>query len=459
MTKVLVSQTSGAVRLQSLARDTSLAILIQTAGIALIYLSRVALARWMGDTEYGIYEYVLSWAILLATASGLGLPRTVLRFVSQYRVKESWALLRGIIRGSWITTVSASLLICLLGSLFIFLFNYYNPFIYAHPLLIGIWLVPLQALVNLQLETSRALDDIPLAYAPSQILWPVLILFAGFFLFQQNHGLTSIPLIATATGLLLAVVLFQLWLLGDKLDRDVEKVEPLYAQQEWMSVSLVLLLQNAFAILLQQTDIVMVGSFLGPEEAGLYGAAVKTAFWVTLVLQTVNMVAAPSFTMLYTQQDMQGLQKLVGTVTIWIFWPSLTIATLLIVFAPQAMGLFGPGFEAASWELKILVLGQLVSSLCGSVGYLMAMTGHQNQSVVVFGFAAAMNVVLNAIGIPLIGAVGAAIATAATMIVWNIWLSVLVVKYIGVSPSVFYFLFKGSANPDQLKATKEPNQD
>lgn len=444
MTKAIFSESnSQSITIQSLVKDMGIAILIQSLGLVLVYLCRIYLARWMGDTEYGIYEYVVSWSLLLATLSGLGLPRTVLRFVSQYRVKQRWGLLRGIIRGSWWITIAAGIVMAVLSSIVVLALNHYHPFIYAKPLMVGIWLIPLQALMNLQLETARALDDVTLAYAPSQIMWPVLILGAGFFFLQEGYGVTSLPMVTAATLLLLGVIFWQLWLLGQKLNEVVEEATVTYAHQEWMKVALVLLLQTAFVIVLQQTDIVMVGTFLGPEQAGLYGAAVKTAMWVGVVLQTVNMVAAPAFTMLYTQDDMKGLQQLVAAVTLWIFWPSLVIALLLLFFAPEVMGWFGPSFVGATWELKVLVLGQFVSSLCGSVGYLMAMTGHQNQSVVVFGTAAAVNIGLNAVGIPLIGAMGAAIATAFTMAVWNIWLSILVVKHVGVRPSVFYLMFPG----------------
>lgn len=448
MTKAFMSdQSSGPIRIQSLAKDTGVAILIQGLGLVLVYFSRVYLARWMGNTEYGIYEYVCSWSLLLATLAGLGFPRTVLRFVSQYRVKQAWGLLRGIIRGSWWTTVASGTLLALLSTIVVLLLDHYSPFIYAKPLLVGIWLIPLQALMNLQLETARALDDVTLAYAPTQIIWPVLVLGAGAFLLQENHGVTSLPLVGAATVLLLVVILWQLWLLAQKLEEEVVPATPIYAQGEWMRVAVVLLLQNAFVIILQQTDIVMVGSILGPEEAGIYGAAVKTAMWVAVVLQTVNMVAAPAFTMLYTRNELKELQALVSTVTLWIFWPSLGIAFVLLIFAPDVMGLFGVSFVAGTWELKILVLGQLVSALCGSVGYLMAMTGHQNKSVVVFGSAALINLTLNSIAIPIVGGVGAALTTAFTMAIWNIWLSILVVRHVGVSPSVFYLLFKKDELP------------
>ncbi len=106
-------------------------------------------------------------------------------------------------------------------------------------------------------------------------------------------------------------------------------------------------------------------------------------------------------------------------------------------FSQSILSIFGAEFVVASWELKILVLGQLIDVLCGSVGYLMIMTGHQNQSFMVSGCCVLINLVLNAIAIPLLGTLGAAIATAFTLIVWNIWMSILVVKHLQINPSIF----------------------
>ena len=66
----------------------------------------------------------------------------------------------------------------------------------------------------------------------------------------------------------------------------------------------------------------------------------------------------------------------------------------------------------------------------------MTMTGHQNQSAVVMGVTALVNLILNLIGIHLWGIVGAAMATAFSMAIWNVWLYLLVVRDLGVRPSI-----------------------
>ncbi len=451
MTQTAPSTTQENLNLGLLAREAGIALIIKFGGILLTYLVQVFLARWMGTTEYGIYEYVIAWSVLLAIPAGLGLPHTVLRFISEYRMKEEWGLLQGIVRSSWLITVIASFLVSWLAAGVILLLNYYHPFAYATPLLIGIGLIPLQSLVNLQLETARAAKDVTLAYAPSQIIWPVLLMCGAFLILETSQNLTGNSAIAISQIALLVVVLFQLGLLWLKLNQEFPASKPVYKMREWLAVAFVVLLQYGCFIILSQSDTIMVGSILGPEEAGMYGAAVKTAEWVSFVLGIINIVAAPSFAALYAQGDIEGLQKLVSTVALWIFWPSLAISLFLILFSQPILGIFGSEFVAASWQLKILVLGQVINAWCGSVGYLMVMTGHQNKSLVVFVCAAVLNIILNAIGIPLIGAVGAAIATALCSALWNIWLSFLVVKYVGVNPLVFRGLFQWDSSTSEIE--------
>ena len=437
MTQNLDRSTTEKIDLSVLAKDTTIVLAIQSTGIIVTYLMEIALAQWLGRTEYGIYQYVIAWSLLMAVPAGLGLPITVLRFVAEYQVQEAWGLLWGIVQSSWLITILASLLLSLVTASGIFVWNHYHPFAYATPLLIGIGLIPLQALMNLQVETARATQDMTLAYGPSKIIWPVMLLFGASLFLAISHTLTENSAIVIAQITLFLVVLFQLCLLWMKLRQEFEAARPSYALKQWLSVALIMSLNHGCFLFLANTDTIMVGSILGSESAGMYAAAVKTARWVSFVYDIINFVAAPSFAVLHAQDNKEELQRIVSEVSIWIFWPSATIALLLITFSQPILGLFGSEFIPASWQLKILVSGNLFSALCGSVGYLIVMTGHQNKSAIVMVSAVIINIVLNAIAIPLIGAVGAAVATALTTALWSICLAILVIKYVGVDPMVY----------------------
>jgi O-antigen/teichoic acid export membrane protein len=142
------------------------------------------------------------------------------------------------------------------------------------------------------------------------------------------------------------------------------------------------------------------------------------------------------FASLYVQRDRAELQKLVSLVTQASFWPAFATALLLVLFSTPILGLFGAEFVAARWELAILALGQLINIGAGPVLVLMNMTGHQDASLRVFGWSAFANVILNASGIHFFGVMGAALASVLTMVLWNTWLHQLVVRELGVHPSI-----------------------
>ena len=89
-------------------RMASSAFVIRVASAAIIFLSQVFFARWMGSTEFGVYVYV--WTCLLVTSElvHLGLPLTAQRFITEYTQRECFDLLRGFLVGSrWLAFAMA----------------------------------------------------------------------------------------------------------------------------------------------------------------------------------------------------------------------------------------------------------------------------------------------------------------------------------------------------------------
>ena len=60
------------------------------------------------------------------------------------------------------------------------------------------------------------------------------------------------------------------------------------------------------------------------------------------------------------------------------------------------------------------------------------MTGHERNVAIGVGISAALNIILNVLLIPKWSVAGAAVATACSMITWNILLATWVYKTIGI---------------------------
>ena len=421
--------------LATLARGAGIAFVIQAGGTGLKYLTQVLLARWMGASEYGVFAYAFTWANLLSVFATLGFTTGVLRFVPEYFAKKDWAHLGGLIRRVRQLVFLAGLVIAAAGSLMVLFLQPHQ--MDASTLLLGMGLVPLLALMSVQMEMARGARRIALAYTPPMLVQPVLALGAVFLVLKTLSKLTSVATIGAFMLAVFVVLIVQSWRLTHALPREVFSVPPSYETARWLRVSLPLLIISGSLIVLNQSDILMIGIFIGPREAGIYTAATKTAALVSFVLVAVNAIVAPMIAEFYAKGDHVKLQGMVSVAARWMFWPSFGATLGLILFGRRILELFGRDFAVGYWALAILAVGQLVNASVGPVGYLMSLTGHQDLGARVYSVSALVNVGLNVLFIPMWGLVGAAVATVTTMVLWNVWLYSLVCRLLGIRSLAF----------------------
>jgi O-antigen/teichoic acid export membrane protein len=203
--------------------------------------------------------------------------------------------------------------------------------------------------------------------------------------------------------------------------------------EEWLSTSRDMMLIAGFNLVLFQADTIMVGALAGTTDAGLYAVASKLASLMIFVLLAVNSILGPVAAELQAQGKTVQLQRIVTFATWGIFIPSVLVGVGLLYFDVQALGVFGEEFVQSDDALKLLIGGQLVNAMAGPANLLLNMTGHQRMSAKILGGSAVLNIVLNATLIPLFGFVGAALATAITMLVWNslaVWMVWRVLKIV-----------------------------
>src|SRR4051812_8152001 len=104
-------------------RAAGAAFLIRVASAALIYLTQVLLARWMGSFEFGVYVYVWTWVLLLGGVVDFGLASSAQRFIPEYSGTRQLDLLRGFLSGSrWIVAALATAC-ALIGAAGVWLFG------------------------------------------------------------------------------------------------------------------------------------------------------------------------------------------------------------------------------------------------------------------------------------------------------------------------------------------------
>lgn len=424
---------SGAV----LARGAIGAFIVKITGAGVLFGLHVLLARLLGVGQYGIYVYAITWLNILAILCLLGFQTSLVRFIAEYNVKQQWGLLRGILRRSTQIVLSFSILVGIIAAIIIFFLRHRLSGELAIAFYIAFGLLPIFALCRLREAALRALKHVVQSELLLKIIRPALLAaFVAFLFMTVSNSLRATHVISCNLAVLVIVFFTGTVLLHKALPEPASQAEPAYAQRQWLKVSPPLLLIAGMHIILKRTDIIMIGAILGPDDAGIYSAASRISNLVVFALMAINAILAPMVSELYHTGRKQELQRIITLAARAIFVFTLMVSIALAVSGKFVLSLFGLEFIIAYVPLLILLCGQIVNALAGSVGLIMTMTGHQNQAGAIVAVSAAVNIMLNALLIPLMGLIGAAISTAFTMVLWNIAMLVYVQRRLGINSTV-----------------------
>ncbi|BBO19071.1 conserved hypothetical protein [Candidatus Brocadia pituitae] len=391
------------------------------------------LARLLGTAGYGTYTYAMTWAALLAVPGALGLDKLLVREVAIYKTKSEWRLMNGLLRWANQMVLIASGGLALLAAFIGYVFGSHHDSL----MLVSFWVamvsLPLITLIRLRQAVLRGFNRVIAGQVPEMLIQPVIfIFFIGGAYVVLGKGLTApwaLGMNLAATGVAFGVGAM---VLLKTLPIKVRETSPAYKIREWIRSALPLMLITGMQIINARTDIIMLGSMKGPQEAGVYAVANRGAEFVTFILLAVNTTLGPMVASLHAEGDREKLQRVVTKSTRIILAFSLPIGLALIIFGHWFLLLFGEAFTQGRTTLSILSAAQLVNATMGSVGPLLVMTGHERNVAIGVGISAALNVLLNALLIPQWSIAGAAIATASSMITWNILLAVWVYRTIGI---------------------------
>ena len=103
----------------------------------------------------------------------------------------------------------------------------------------------------------------------------------------------------------------------------------------------------------------------------------------------------------------------------------------MLLFPEFLLGFFGAEYRQASLILQILVIGQFINVITGSVGFLLNMSGHEKDMRNVVFFSGPLSLGLGFFLTPIYGTTGAAIATAIALASQNLIAVYMVKKRLG----------------------------
>lgn len=422
-----------------LARGGLLTYSIKVSAVVFAFAAQLLIARFLGKAGYGDYSFAVATFNFLVIFAVAGSDSAATRFIAQYQnsVLDLQRCLTWIQRRAWVFSG-----VILLGSLLVVeairQFDERSIWITTQIICIAI---PFQVFSILRQGVLRGRQRPVLSVLPEGLIRPIsTLIFVTTVLISGNlfwgkfstvHAawiFVMVSLVALASGH---------WLLRRELTEIPLSATPTETNDgvvEWRSMAWASMFSTMAISIHSQCDVWMLGLVTENTLVGPYAAAAKYAVFVLFGINALNTAMGPMLSQ--AVGDKSRLQALARRSVLLSFVLGFIVAIPLLCFPGFMLNLFGKSFDTASLPLRILVGANLFNVICGSVGLMLSMTGHHSTFMKILLSSMVLNIVLNATLIPLYQTIGAAVATAISVVFWNMSALIAVRQKIGIRPAL-----------------------
>ncbi len=396
-------------------KNTSWMFFGQVFSLVVAFFVGARIARYLGPENYGVLNYVLSFAGIFGTIASLGVDNILSREIISYPEKKDKLLGTG-----FGIKIFGGFLAFILSTVFVLIFEqqalirllvilYSLVYILQAINVIGTFFqAEVKAKYNVKVQlwvtSISAVLKLLVMFLGGGVLWIFLIYIFDFI--WQGIGLIWIY---KRIGFKISY-----WKYDSSLAIKILK-------NSWP-----LMLTAAVSYIYFKIDQVMVGNMLGNREVGWYAAAVKIAevsyFLPGIICASLfpAIVNAKKIGIDFYNRRLRNFYLLMAITPILINIPIMILARPIIIV------LFGPDYSPSIEILKIYIWSSIGLFLGWAVQYHLTSENFIKTIFITNLLAMITNVVLNIFLIPRIGLYGAAFAT---LISYSILpLSVLVIK-------------------------------
>ena len=429
---------------------------LRIVGTALSVGVSVAIARFFGADALGIYAYCVALMAIAAVPISNGWSTMLLRTVS--RSGEVGGTPKAMAKMGAVGAIFATILAALLAFAAIRLANSevalaLKPITIVAVGLIGIALLCDQ-LSAMRMASIRGINRPVLAQLPESLLRPSILLIGllgGWCLVGTADLTANLPMIfaSLAAAAVISAIFGQI-ILSRTEGKAVAHAPYRDERKSWIASAAALAGSAGLVQLNGYIDMLLLGSYVSPEEIGVYRAALQIAMLASFGYIALNMLAGQRFARFGETGDMLSLKITATHLSRMALLTALPLPILLLAWGENIfLLLFGAGFAGSALPALIVATGFTFSAAIGMARTLLVMQGNEFLVMRTTIAALAVNIGLCVALIPEYGIIGAAFSNLAATISWNALLWVFARKMTGVDTSALGLL---SAN--ELKNPK-----
>ena len=407
-------------------RGSSLLLAGRVVALGANLLTQVLIARYLLKSEFGAFAYALSIVSLFESVVALGLDRAIPRFLPLYEERRQFDRFLGTLVFVVGTILGLGLAIVLLVIGWQALGG---GFVIEDPLaitLLGILilLAPIQALDAVLTDLFAVFASARTIFVRKYVLGPGLRLLVVVLLALGGLGVTFLAVgyvAAGALGILLYVGLVPGMLRRRGILDKLRAARPRVEFREILAYTLPLLTTDLVFVFMAAFDALLLGYFYGTEEVGALRVVESAARTNAIVALSFGVLFVPVATRYFARGDDRAMNDLYWQAATWTAVLSFPVFALTFSLAgPITVLLYEERYASSAIFLALLALGRYVDAAFGLNGLALRVYGRMRAVIVVNLFAAAFHLVVSLVLIPPLGALGAAIAVAATYIAHNV---------------------------------------
>lgn len=400
--------------------------------LGLGFAIQVITARLLGANAYGDFitaSISLGVAVLIAK---VGLGGGIMRKIPQYEDNVPDA--RGVVKAgvqiglvSGVTTGAVLYFTAPLIATRVFNDGSVGPLIRIAA--IG---VPFSVLMVVAISTARALRNAKPHVIVKQVLSTGLdAVFIAAFLLAGYKALGAIAGRILAIAVSAVVALY----LAYRILPFAVRGPTTQMRAELLSFSLPLLLGAGANWMLTRTDAVLIGVFMTSTDVGIYNIAFRLQDLGMLFFYPVTFLLPPVLTRLMEQEETHSAKRTYKTATKWMALLTFPLFLLLFLFPGVVIGTaFGTAYTGGATALRILIIPVFVTTFLGANGSALVALGHNRINLYGSAGVALLNILLNVLLIPPFGITGAAVATASSLVMRDLFYTGLLYYWYGIHP-------------------------
>lgn len=205
--------------------------------------------------------------------------------------------------------------------------------------------------------------------------------------------------------------------------------------RELLGFSIPLAVSASFGLVTKNSDRFLLGVFDTSSAVGVYDVALLVSQFILFFGPVLNYLFQPIMAEYDAEDDYQRMDQLYTIITRWLVILTFPIFALFVLFPETILGtFFGSEYQAGGTVLTFLVIGFYAARFVGLSGSFLTATGDTKVLMYVSAVTATLNLGLNVALIPIFGIVGAAIATASSILLKNLLQTVYIYSSTGIHP-------------------------